>query len=43
MFYSQKNNVEEHLKGCPLAVKKEILRDIFGSQEGEIFNTGPVD
>ena len=40
MFYS---NIEEHLKGLSSAVKKEILSDIFGSQEGDIFNTGVVD
>ena len=42
-FIHKKNNIEEHLKGCSSAVKKEIVRDIFGSQEGEILSTGLVD
>jgi len=42
-FIHKKNNVEEHLKGCSSAVKKEIVRDVFGSQEGEILSTGLVD
>ena len=42
-FIHKKNNIEEHLKGCSSAVKREIIRDIFGSQVGETFNTGLVD
>ena len=42
-FIHKKNNIEEHLKGCSSAVKKEIVRDTFGSQEGEIRSTGLVD
>ena len=42
-FIHKRNNIEEHLKGSSSAVKKEILRDIFGSQDGEVFNTGLVD
>ena len=42
-FIHKKNNIEEHLKGCSSSVKKEIVRDIFGSQEGEILSTGLVD
>ena len=33
MFYSQKES----------AVKEELVHDIFGSQEGEVFNSGLVD
>ena len=42
-FIHKRNNIEEHLKGLSSAVKKEILCDIFGSQDGEIFNTRLVD
>ena len=42
-FIHKRNNIEEHLKGVSSAVKKEILHDIFGNQEGQVFNTGLVD
>ena len=42
-FIHKKNNIEEHLKGCSSAVKKELLCDIFGSQDGEVFSSGLVD
>ena len=37
-FIHKKNNIEEHLKGWSSAVKRAIIRDIFGSQVGETFN-----
>ena len=35
-FIHKRKNIEEHLKG-------ELLSDIFGTQEGEVFSTGLVD
>ena len=42
-FIHKKKNIEEHLKGSTNLVKKEIMQDIFGSRDCEVFNMGLVD
>ena len=42
-FIHKKKNIEEHLKGSSAVVIKEIVSDIFGIQDGEVFNSGLVD
>ena len=42
-FIHKRKNIEEHLKGTSAVVKRELLSDIFGTQEGEVFSTGLVD
>ena len=42
-FIHKQGNIEDHLKGVPNPVKKELLHDIFRAQDGEVFSTGLVD
>jgi hypothetical protein len=42
-FVHKRRNLEARLKATSASVRKEILIDIFGMQEGDIFNTGLVD
>ena len=39
-FIHKRKNIEEHLKGTSTKV---LLSDIFGTQDGDVFNTGLVD
>jgi hypothetical protein len=43
VFIHKRNNIKEYLKGCPDAIKKEVLHDIFSCQDGEVFSSGLVD
>ena len=42
-FIHKRKNIEEHLKGSSAVAKRELLSDIFGTQDGEVFNSGLVD
>lgn len=42
-FIHKRKNIEDHLKGVPTSMKKELLHDIFGVQDGDVFNAGLVD
>ena len=42
-FIHKRGNIEDHLKGVPASVKKELLHDILGAQDGEDFSKGLVD
>ena len=42
-FLHKQRNLEERLKLASATVTTEIMRDIFGVQEGEVFSKGLVD
>lgn len=42
-FIHKQRNLEEHLKSASTSAKKEVLLDIFGMWEGDVFNLGLVD
>ena len=42
-FLHKERNLEERLKLASATVTTEIMRDIFGVQEGEVFSKGLVD
>ena len=42
-FVHKQRNLEERVKAACPSARKEILMDIFGMQEGEVFSTGLVD
>ena len=39
----KQRNLEEHLKAASFSARKEVLSDIFGVQDGDVFSTGLVD
>jgi hypothetical protein len=42
-FVHKQRNLEERLKGASTIARKEVLADIFGVRDGEVFSTGLVD
>jgi len=42
-FIHKQRNIEEHLKVLSATARTEIVRDIFGMREGEVFSKGLVD
>ena len=39
----KQRNLEEHLKAASFSARKEVLSDIFGVPDGDVFSTGLVD
>ena len=42
-FIHKQRNLELHLRSVSATAQKEIIRDIFGIQQGEVFSLGLVD